>query len=131
MKLINDATHGYLDYLVGTTIILSPSLFGFEWGSAEGYTTFITGAIVLFYSFLTDYKPGIIRLISMPAHLITDRLSGIFLAASPWVFDFSTSIFIPHVIMGTMLIGLSVLSTNLGQTPDERMPYFRHHQERV
>jgi hypothetical protein len=59
---------------------------------------------------------GITRNIPMSAHLILDAMSGILLAASPWLFGFSEEVWIPHVIVGVFEI-IAALST---QTEPDR-----------
>jgi hypothetical protein len=52
------------------------------------YVPLALGKSAIVYSLCTNYELGAFHLIPMPAHLWLDLLSGIFLAASPWLFGF-------------------------------------------
>jgi len=113
MKIIDRKTHGYLDYLVGVILVISPWFFGFYEGGSESWVVILLGAGTLVYSLITDYELGLIGIIPMKSHLRIDLISGIFLAASPWLFGFSEDIFWPHVAFGIVEI-LVVILTNPG-----------------
>jgi hypothetical protein len=113
MKIINRKTHGYLDYLVGALLIASPWLFNFYAGGIESWIPIILGASAIGYSLITDYELGLAGIIPMRTHLIIDMLSGILLAASPWLFGFADHVFWPHLVFGVMEIVVPLL-TNPG-----------------
>jgi hypothetical protein len=46
----------------------------------------------------------------MKAHLALDVLSGIVLAASPWLFDFADRVYLPHLILGLIEIGAGLMT---------------------
>jgi len=110
MRVIPTRTHGMLDYLVGILLIAAPWVFGFADGGPEQWIPIILGAGAIAYSLITDYEMGIARLIPMPVHLWLDLISGIVLAASPWLFDFADEIWWPHVILGLFEIGDSLMT---------------------
>src|SRR3954466_1777092 len=86
MNLIPTRVHGFLDYIVGLLLILAPWLFGFAHHGAATWMPVILGAGALVYSLFTRYELGAVKAIPMPAHLALDGLSGLLLAASPWIF---------------------------------------------
>jgi hypothetical protein len=111
MEMMSSKTHGYLDYIVGLLITASPKIFGFEdKGKAAKYIPIIIGTGALIYGMLTKYKPGIIKAIPMKVHLLLDEVSGIFMAASPWLFGFSNKVKIPHLIMGLAEFGAAFIT---------------------
>jgi hypothetical protein len=110
MKL-KSRTHGYLDYLVGVLLIAAPWLFGFYRGSAESWVPIAMGAMAIVYSLFTDYELGAIRSIPFKTHLTLDVLSGVFLAASPWIFNFADYVYLPHLIVGLMEIVVASITT--------------------
>jgi hypothetical protein len=116
MRFIPTSAHGILDYLVGVALLAAPWLFGFADHETARWVTMAFGAGAILYSLLTDYELGIARNIPMSAHLILDAMSGILLAASPWLFGFSEEVWIPHVIVGVFEI-IAALST---QTEPDR-----------
>lgn len=110
MKFISTKTHGYLDYLVGAFLIVSPWIFDFNRGGAETWVPVLLGVSALLYSLLTDYELGASPKISMPTHLMLDLGSGVLLALSPWIFGFSDYVWKPHLILGILEIGASLFT---------------------
>ena len=100
MKIISTKIHGVLDYLVGTFLILSPWIFGLNPTEPEGVIFIVLGIMAFIYSIITNYELGLIRIIPVKLHLMLDILSGIVLAASPWLFEFSGKVYIPHLVLG-------------------------------
>lgn len=110
MRFIPTKVHGYLDYLVGLLLIAAPWLFDFANGGAETWVPVILGAGAIVYSLMTDYELGVSRAISMRTHLTLDLLSGILLAASPWIFGFADEVYGPHLVLGLLEIGASLMT---------------------
>jgi hypothetical protein len=104
MRWLPTRVHGYLDYIVGALMIAIPWLFDFARGGAETWIFVILGASAIAYSLFTNYELGINRTLSMRAHLMLDIGSGILLAASPWLFNFSEEVWAPHVFVGVFEI---------------------------
>ena len=110
MRVISTKAHGVLDYMMGLLLIASPWLFDFATGGAEQWVPVAVGAMALVYSLLTNYEMGAVRTISMSTHLTLDLLSGIFLAASPWIFGFADTVYLPHLILGIAEIGAALMT---------------------
>jgi hypothetical protein len=106
MKFIDRKTHGYLDYIVGLLLIAAPWLLDFYRGGAETWVPVILGAGVIIYSLFTDYELSASRQIPFGTHLTLDVLGGIFLAVSPWLFNFAEHVYLPHLIVGIMEIAV-------------------------
>jgi len=103
MKL-KSKTHGYLDYLVAVLLIVAPWLFGFNQQGMETWVPITLGVVTLIYSLLTNYELGVARVIPFRVHLAIDVLSGIFLATSPWIFNFADYVYVPHLVVGILEI---------------------------
>ena len=110
MRMIPTTVHGVMDYLIGIILIAAPWLLGFARGGAETWVPVILGAGAIVYSLLTDYELGAVRSIPMPTHLTLDLVSGILLAASPWLFGFASLVFLPHLIVGLVEIGAALMT---------------------
>jgi hypothetical protein len=110
MRFIPTKVHGMLDYLVGVLLVASPWLFDFADNGAETWIPVILGAGAIIYSLMTDYELSLSRTISMKTHLTLDLLSGILLAASPWIFGFADYVYMPHLILGILEIGASLMT---------------------
>jgi hypothetical protein len=116
MKLISTRVHGYLDYIVGAILIICPWVLGFARGGAETWVFVAQGALSILYSVLTNYEPGIFRVLSMRMHLLLDLISAFLLAFSPWIFGFSGDIWVPHVVFGVMELLVVALSVSVSGT---------------
>lgn len=110
MRFISTKTHGVVDYLMGLLLIAAPWLLDFAAGGAETWVPVILGASALVYSLLTNYELGLVKSIPMPTHLMLDLVSGIFLAASPWLFGFADVVYLPHLILGILEIGAALMT---------------------
>ena len=97
-----------LDYLVGLLLIAAPWIFGFADADLAKWIPIILGAGAIVYSLLTRYELGVARIIPMPVHLWLDGLSGLLLAASPWLFGFADVVWLPHLIVGLFEIGAAL-----------------------
>lgn len=102
MHIISRRVHGILDYVVALALVFSPKLFGFESVGIEASVPIILGFAVLIYSIFTNYELGLVKLLPFRAHLTMDVIGGIFLAASPWIFQFADRVWVPHVVVGLL-----------------------------
>ncbi|HEY0653509.1 MAG TPA: SPW repeat protein [Chryseosolibacter sp.] len=119
MRIISTRVHGMLDYLMGVILIASPWIFNFNRGGAETIVPVVLGIAVILYSMITDYELSISKSLSMQTHLTLDLLSGILLAASPWLFGFHDYVYLPHLIFGLAEIGASLMTARRSVTTRE------------
>jgi hypothetical protein len=108
---------------MGVLLIAAPWIFGFARNGAETWVPVVLGAGVIVYSLLTDYELGVSPMISMRTHLMLDLIGGALLAVSPWLFGFADYIWQPHLILGILEMGASLM-TKLVPTIERR----DHHQ---
>lgn len=120
VNILSRKTHGILDYVGGALLIASPWLFGFYNGALQSILPVAIGLFIIGYSLLSKYEYGLVKLLPFTVHLFLDTVTGTFLAASPWIFNFSETIYVPHLVLGLMVV-VSVLLT------DERLINFRGH----
>jgi hypothetical protein len=118
MRFIPTRTHGVIDYLTGLVLIVAPFVFGFADGGAAQWVPILLGAAILIMSIMTDYELSLAKVIPMPLHLGVDALGGLLLAASPWLFGFADQVFWPHLIIGLMEIGVSLMTHTTPHTSD-------------
>ena len=97
---------------MGALLIASPWIFGFSNNSSATYVPVALGLGTLIYSLLTDYEPGLVKVIPFKVHLVLDVLSGMLLAASPWIFGFASQVSMPHVVLGLLEVIASVTTQN-------------------
>jgi len=116
MRFISTRTHGVLDYLMGLLLIAAPWLLGFYRGDAETWVPVALGLSALVYSLMTNYELGAARVLSMRTHLMLDLMSGLLLAASPWLFGFAETVWAPHLILGLVEVGASLMTRRESST---------------
>jgi len=113
MRFISTRIHGIMDYLMGPLLIAAPWLFDFANGGAETWVPVIIGIMILLQQIMSDNEVGVFKSISMATHLRMDFIIGIFLAASPWIFDFDEYVWEPHVILGLMALAASLMTRSV------------------
>ena len=116
MRFIETKTHGYLDYIMGVLLIAAPWIFDFNRGGAETWVPVVLGIAMIGLALMTDYEMGAARQISMRTHLTIDLIAGALLAASPWIFGFSDYIWAPHLVLGLLEMGASLMTKTVPGT---------------
>lgn len=124
MRFISRKFHAVLDYMSGLLLIASPWLFNFADVESAKWVAIAVGILVIGQSFFTDYEGGGKKAISMSGHLTMDVIAGIFLAASPWLFNFDEQVYLPHLIIGIMEIAAGLFTERTSQHSN------RHHVDR-
>lgn len=118
MRFINTIMHGVLDYLIGIILIISPWIFDYYALGTESVIPICTGILILSISLMTDYEMSVLKIISMKAHLSLDLILGSFLALSPWIFQFSGKVYLPHLTLGAIIFICSIISTTKTNSDD-------------
>ena len=124
MRFISRKFHAVLDYITGILLIAAPWLFNFEEVESAKWVAIAAGILILGLSFMTDYEGGGKKAISMSGHLTMDVITGIFLAVSPWLFNFDEYVYLPHLIIGIMEIAAGLFTERTSQHSH------RHHADR-
>lgn len=117
MKIISTKVLSYIDYITGIAFLAAPALLNSQDSAAAVWTLMAAGGMILTLSIFTDYEGGLIRQFSVNTHLNTDIITGIFLAASPWIFGFADDIYLPHLILGVTEFVLAIITSR------EAFPY--------
>jgi hypothetical protein len=108
--MISTKTHGMLDYTVGALMIALPWLLGLPSSGWDARIFVMLGIAALAYSVFTDYELGGARVIPMRVHLMLDIVSGVLLAASPFLFGFADRVMAPHLVFGAFEIGAALMT---------------------
>lgn len=115
MRFISRKFHAMLDYITGILLIASPWLLNFAEVESAKWVAIVVGVLILAMSFMTDYEGGGKKVIHMSTHLTIDIITGIFLAVSPWLLNFSEYVYLPHLIIGIMEVGAGVFTERTSQ----------------
>lgn len=110
MHFISTRVHGTLDYIVGLLLIMLPQLFAFRTGGYEEKIPVILGVATIVYSLITRYEFGLFKVLPFRMHLTFDFLSGLLLAASPWLFGFADRVWAPHLGFGLFGIAVAMMT---------------------
>ena len=110
MRFISTRIHGIIDYFLGIALIAAPWLFNFVANGSETWIPVTLGVVLIVYSLFTDYEYGLVNNISVKTHLWLDSLLGIFLASSPWLFNFNLQVYQPHLWVGVLLTVVAIFT---------------------
>lgn len=110
LPIIPTKIHGVLDYIYGLALIALPWALGFSQYSGALWVMFMFGIVTIVFSLMTRYEMGFVGLISMRMHLLFDLAMGIFLIASPWLLNFASHVYVPHVVMGAISVVVALTS---------------------
>lgn len=112
MKMISLDFHALMDYLLGTLLLVSPWIFGFSHEGDPSLVMMGMGIALVLYGIMTDYEFGLIAIIPFEVHLGLDIAFGVFLIASPWIFDFAAQVYAPPVVFGLVPIIVALFTNN-------------------
>ncbi len=109
-QVISTKMHGAEDFAMGVLLIAAPYLLGFANHAAAQWVPTLIGVAILGMSMLTRYELGLYGLIPMPMHLMLDAGAAILLIASPWLIGFSSTVYLPHVILGLVILASGAIT---------------------
>lgn len=119
MKIISTKLHSRIDYLTSVLFIAMPWLLNFNDVLPATWTLIAVGSMSILMSIFTDYEGGMVRSIPMAVHLNVDVITGIFLAASPWILGFADQVYLPHLILGLFETAAGLLTSRGAQSIEE------------
>jgi hypothetical protein len=106
-RVLSTKTHSFIDYLMGAAMILSPWMLGIH-QQTPAYILIIAGIVGILRNLATDYEGGIVCQISMQQHLRTDIISGMLLAACPFIF--TTHAVWPIIVFGALQVIIALIT---------------------
>ncbi|HEY0679556.1 MAG TPA: hypothetical protein VGD17_14830 [Chitinophagaceae bacterium] len=104
MRNMSTRLHAYVDYVLASTSIFSPLLFGFGEGGIETLAPIGFGLLLILYNFFTDYELGLSKQIPVTYHLRLDIAAGLTMILSPWLLRFHDNVYFPHILLGAALL---------------------------
>ena len=111
IRIVPTKVHGAVDYVTAPALAVAPDVLrlnGMRSSSVVPRTMGAAGGIV---AALTDYELGVKKVIPMRAHLTADAVSGMALAAAPWLFGSARQgprHWLPHAIVGVTELALAL-----------------------
>jgi hypothetical protein len=108
---ISTSTYGFLNYVVAITLMSSPWLFGFSHvGGASFFLPLIFGWLQLIMAIFGKHKFGFMKVFPVSMHCFIDAVGGSFLLASPFVYAYSSHVFLPQLLLGGLVFFLGVFT---------------------
>jgi len=115
MKLISTKVHTIIGLIVGVVLLFAPMIFGFGDVAAATNVALGVGIFIILSELATTSPFAPLKLVPMKVHIILDVLTGVFLAASPWLFNFMNndvpSQWVPHLVVGIMVAGYALVTS--------------------
>ena len=108
MKL-STRTHGAIDLILGVVALVVPWVLGIG-ATPAGLALTVVGLAVLITSLVTNFEIGRVRRVEIPVHLWIDAILGFLLAFSPWLLTFDRTAWVPHVVLGVLLIVIALFT---------------------
>ncbi len=125
MQFISTKFHALFDYVFAIALISTPWIF-YEWEYSPSVLVLVLGGLwLIFYSLLTHYEYGILKIVPMDFHLTLDMLLALMLIVSPWIFDFYHQMFVPHLCFGVLKIVIIIFSS-----PKRIHHLYMHHSDK-
>ena len=118
-KPMSTQTHGVLDYLTAATLATLPGILGMSERTTRALQMLALGKLC--YSLITDNELGVVRALPMKAHLAMDAVSGVALAALPFMLDEDDDTAMA-VCIGAGLMELSNAAMTQTQPSDRNYP---------
>jgi hypothetical protein len=118
MKIIPRFVHAASDYLVGLILFLLPNLLDFGGTGPAVWVPRLVGVMILLQAVMTDYELGVVKIIPIGTHLMTDYFMAVALAISPWLFGFanrSRVATIALVVSGILIFGVTIMTQPRGR----------------
>ena len=110
MRFISSKTHTVIGLAVGVILLFAAQLFGFATDQVATNVTIAVGLFIILSELITTSRISPLKLVPMRIHIVLDYVTGIFLAASPWIFGFDEIVWIPHVLVGILTVGYAALT---------------------
>ena len=121
---ITPTVHGILDYVSGASLLAAPAVLGLQ-GRPSGLALRAVGTNALVGGAITKSSVGVVKVVPLKAHLAMDAVTGVALAASPWLLGFKgekktgARSWVPHVVVGASLVGGALLTRSTGDPVTE------------
>ncbi len=110
MKIISPKVHGILDYLTVVFLFAAPTIFKME-GTLCTFT-YVLGGIHLLLTVLTDFEPGIFKVIPFKIHGVIELIVAVALVAVAFWFNSNGSElgFYFYIILAVIILIVFILT---------------------
>ncbi len=113
LKVIPTSVHAAIDYATAPALLAAPKLLRIEPDTASARAPRLAGGLLGMLTPITDTPLAAKRWIPMRAHLAVDALTGVAVAAAPWVTGQrkrGARYWLPHALVGINEVGMALLT---------------------
>ena len=116
MKIISSKTHGILDYLTVAFLLASPAIFKME--APLSTITYALGIVHLSLTVLTNFEPGLIKIIPFRVHGLIEIVVALGLAILAfWFYEHVNSFGFYYYMSLAVIILLVFILTDFKSAP--------------
>ncbi len=114
LRFVPGRWHGLLDYGAAATLLLAPVILDLP--SRAGAVSLLAGALLAAYSLCTNYALGLVRVLSLRAHLALDLAAGVALLSAPFALGLDGLGLAYLLVMGLgVFVAVAVTDTGVEQ----------------
>lgn len=121
---IPTSVYGFLNYVIALLLIATPIIFFKGMVGAALFLPLIFGWLQLIMAIFSRHEWGFIKVFPVPMHCFIDVVGGSFLLASPFVYDYTSHVFWPQLVLGSLVFLLGIF-TKTSPVTDEPFHVFR------
>jgi hypothetical protein len=126
MRVVPAKVHGAIDYGMAPALALAPEIFRMKDGKSASLPPRIAGVTGALAAALSDQELAARRLVPMKAHLVLDAVTGVGVAAAPWIGGSAKKgarHWLPHALVGAEALALALTTrTKPNRTQDLGRP---------
>jgi hypothetical protein len=111
MRVVPAKVHGAIDYGMAPALALAPEIFRMKDGKSASLPPRIAGVTGALAAALSDQELAARRLVPMKAHLVLDAVTGVGVAAAPWIGGSAKKgarHWLPHALVGAEALALAL-----------------------
>jgi len=111
MRVVPTKVHGAIAYGMAPALALAPELFRMRDGKSASLPPRIAGVTGAVAAALSDQELAAKRVVPMKAHLVLDAVTGVAVAAAPWIGGSARKgarHWLPHALLGAEELALAL-----------------------
>lgn len=119
MHIISSRVHTWIGLVVGVVLVAAPWILGFDDHAAPRAVAVGVGLFIIVNELVTTSPASPLKIVPMRIHVMTDVVTGLFLAASPWLLSFAdldVNAWVPHLVVGLLVAGYALVTDTSDET---------------
>ena len=109
---ISTGVYGIFNFIIALTLIASPWIFGLvNVSSAALFLPIYLGWLQLILAIFSNHEAGFFKQLPVQTHMVIDVFMGFILIISPFLWNFSSKIWWPEVLLGGLLLCAGIFTS--------------------